>query len=355
MTDIDDDFDSQMIEADCDSGLNFNAAFPDVPISVCKYVTENELNAFFNFSDTSSMNILHINCRSIKKNYNSIINVLHMFKAPLSAIAVSESWLTESVHDVYSIPGYNFYAKSRTDKIGGGVGLYVSNIFDCKIHSDLCRMTEYLECIFLECRKVGCQSFIIGSIYRPPNSDLEQFNFDLLSILEYASGMNKLAIIAGDFNRNLLNSDSHPPTREFVNNLLSCNFLPTIHNPTRISDKSATLIDNIFVNCVKCKYSSAIVYSDISDHLPVALHLTANLPKVEKTDSISKRFFDTRSIEEFNIQLSNTSWDEINETMIFNPDPNCAYELFFKIYNDIFNKHFPVKKFKALKPNDATA
>lgn len=321
-----------MISADFDSNVDLNAATPDFSNSdsISKYVTENELNAFFKLSCNSSINILHINCRSIKKNYNSITNLLNMLEAPLSVIAVSETWLTESVHDVYSIPGYNFFAKSRTGKIGGGVGLYVSNNLDCKILSDLCHMNEHLECIFLECRQVGIPTFIIGSVYRPPNSDLELFNSDLVSILDYVNGMNKLAIIAGDFNLNLLNSNSHPPTGEFLNNLLSYNFIPTIQNPTRISDISATLLDNIFVNCVKYKYSSAIVYSDISDHLPVALHLTSNFPKIAKTEYISKRFFDARSVENFNIQLSNTNWDEIKDLANSNSDPNYAYEIFLK-------------------------
>ena len=54
-----------------------------------------------------------------------------MLKAPIIVIAVSETWLTESLNDVYSIPGYNFFAKSCTGKTGGGVGLYVNNSFDC--------------------------------------------------------------------------------------------------------------------------------------------------------------------------------------------------------------------------------
>ena len=89
---------------------------------------------------------------------------------------------------------------------------------------------------------------------------------------------NKTAIIASVFNLNLLKHSSHQPTGEFINLLLSYNFLPTICQPTRITDFSATLIDNIFVSCSKLDYNLAIVYSDISDHLPVALHLLARLP-----------------------------------------------------------------------------
>ena len=47
----------------------------------------------------------------------------------------------------------------------------------------------------------------------------------------------------GDFNFNLLNSDSHSGTEEFLNTLGSYFFNPHILQPTRITHHSATLID----------------------------------------------------------------------------------------------------------------
>ena len=118
-------------------------------------------------------------------------------------------------------------------------------------------------------------------------------------------------IIAGVFNLNLLNSNSHAATAEFVNNMLLYNFISAINKPTRITEQSATLIDNIYVNSVKYNYSSAIVYSDISDHLPIALHLKRCvynvMYKASKRDYLTKRFFDTKSIENFNCQLAATN------------------------------------------------
>jgi hypothetical protein len=43
----------------------------------------------------------------------------------------------------------------------------------------------------------------------------------------------------------------------------------TIFHPTRITATSATLIDNIFFNSIAYLFETAIIYSDISDHLPV--------------------------------------------------------------------------------------
>ena len=83
MSEEDEDFELQMIgdDKDCESTLNVDT--PGFPDSVCKYVTENELNVFFNFSDKSSINILQINCRSIKKTTVRLLTCLICLRLPL--------------------------------------------------------------------------------------------------------------------------------------------------------------------------------------------------------------------------------------------------------------------------------
>ena len=50
--------------------------------------------------------------------------------------------------------------------------------------------------------------------------------------------------------------------------------LPVITKPTRITDTSATLIDNIFIGAgLPNEYGSGVITSDMSDHLPVLIRL----------------------------------------------------------------------------------
>ena len=75
----------------------------------------------------------------------------------------------------------------------------------------------------------------------------------------------------GDYNINLLNVDKHAPIQDFADAMFSHSFFPVITKPTRVTDKSATLIDNIFYNNYVENSSSwaGILYTDISDHFPV--------------------------------------------------------------------------------------
>ena len=71
----------------------------------------------------------------------------------------------------------------------------------------------------------------------------------------------------GDFNINLLNFDTHSTTDEFLNILNSYLFNPPILQPTRITHRSATVIDIFFNSIVHHTISGNIIY-ELTDHLP---------------------------------------------------------------------------------------
>ena len=74
---------------------------------------------------------------------------------------------------------------------------------------------------------------------------------------------------AGDTNIDLIKSSIHSITSEFINMLTSFGgMLPTVTRPTRITCDSATLIDNICINCYNCAYVSRIICAGMSDHCP---------------------------------------------------------------------------------------
>ena len=73
----------------------------------------------------------------------------------------------------------------------------------------------------------------------------------------------------GDFNINLLNKDIYVQTADFIDIILSYSTTyPSIPRPTRITLKSATLIDDIFTNS-HTKQTSEIILYHLSDHLPI--------------------------------------------------------------------------------------
>ena len=49
----------------------------------------------------------------------------------------------------------------------------------------------------------------------------------------------------GDFNIDLIKVDTHNQTKDFVHSLYTNAFYPTSSKPTRVTEHSATLLDNI--------------------------------------------------------------------------------------------------------------
>ena len=88
-------------------------------------------------------------------------------------------------------------------------------------------------------------TILISEIYMP----IEEFNDEyILPLLEKASKENKPLILLGDFNINLLKSDSDNSVSNFLDILGSFSLLPQIIFPTRLTNTSKTLIDNIFID-----------------------------------------------------------------------------------------------------------
>ena len=90
----------------------------------------------------------------------------------------------------------------------------------------------------------------IGVIYQPPNRNIDYFLVYLRDIMAKLKNHKKYCHLMGDFNINLLNIPDHTSTANFIDQMYSNAFIPLINKPTRITKKSATLIDNIFTNSI---------------------------------------------------------------------------------------------------------
>ena len=98
-------------------------------------------------------------------------------------------------------------AYPRQEGRGGRVGIYISNKHLCKIRDDLVKRYDcsHYESIFIEI-KLSNKTFIIGYVYKPPNTNIDSFNDELLNILSSISREKKHSIIMGNFNLNLNNN-----------------------------------------------------------------------------------------------------------------------------------------------------
>ena len=129
-------------------------------------------------------------------------------------------------------------------------------------------MPGKLESIFIEIVCPKSSNLIVGCIYKHPSLQMNKFTNDIMqSLLKKLNKENsKKTFLFGDFDIDLL---KYEPVNNFVDPLSSKFLPPLMLLPTRISNSSSTLIENIFCNVT---FTSSIISgsltSTVSDHLP---------------------------------------------------------------------------------------
>ena len=119
---------------------------------------------------------------------------------------------------------------------------------------------------------------------------------------------------------------------------------------TRITQFTATIIDNVFTNNIRHETVNGIITTDISDHLPLFTmcngifekHTTTCKSKFKKVRQIS----DTR-IADLNLDLSGQNWDCIMSSN----DVHTSYKTFVNLFTNLYDKHCPFKE-KRVYNND---
>ena len=259
---------------DIDPDLNYFNSSCHV-LSKCKYHQEDSFSDLLNVQNDyeEGVSLLHLNIRSCQKDFDDFETYIHNLNHNFSVIGLSETWLNDSVKDLYSLPGYNSLHLCRNGKKGGGVSLYVHESLDCYQRLDMTVINESMECLFVEinAKKLGMnEKVIVGVIYRPPNSDIGVFNNLFSNVLELIKD-NNVCYCMGDYNINLLKNEIHKETGQFLDMMYANSFVPLINRPTRITEFSSTIIDNIFCNNLDVyrEQIPGILYTDLSDHFPV--------------------------------------------------------------------------------------
>ena len=112
-------------------------------------------------------------------------------------------------------------------------------------------------------------------------------------LLDRVTRDNKMCYIMGDFNLDLLNTDLHSATNEFINALFSHFLYPLISRPTRLTSYSATLIDNIFTNNFSALCDNGLLINYLSDHLPIftLCYTDAHSSTIKPKESLAIRNF----------------------------------------------------------------
>jgi len=332
---------------DIDPDLHYFHDSVNTSIRCNYYSEENFVKKCSDFKiKNDNFSLFHINIRSVSKNFCELQHYLQSLNYSFDVIGLSETWLKDTTVNNFYHPGYKAENSYRTNKAGGGVSLLINESKEYVVRTDLCVYNECTESLFIEMQNSKKKTnIIIGVVYRPPNTNVNDFIQAMTEILFVIKKENKQCYIMGDTNINLLNVDNHVPTSDFLEMWYTYSFFPLITKPTRVTPNSATLIDNIFCNINPDRLSlSGIFCTDISDHFPVFhidLSVTCNIvnSKIQAIRELSER-----NINKFTTRLDNVDWSQI----LGNNSAQQAYTYFHNVITEHYDECFPVKKIKSV-------
>ena len=329
---------------------------PTLISNSCYYDNEQFLELLIN--RRGILKVLTLNCQSLNAKIDNIRIFVDMIRdehSNLDVICLQETWLGELDDNSHlQIEGFTLITKGKSCSAHGGVAIYLNNIFDYKV-LPFESMSNSWDGIFIELvPKFDAymnKKVVIGNIYRPPRNTVENctiFTEELNEIMCTLQSSRQEVLIMGDFNINLLKINERHHVHDYFETILANGFLPKITFPTRLSESTGTLIDNIFVKLSDgfSETTAGILMHSISDHQPCFITLDyLRFGYRGSCDVVKFRKNDDASLTNFRYEVSNLCIMDRFDLDI-RGDPNYNYNILNTIICSAMERHLPLMVLK---------
>ena len=176
----------------------------------------------------------------------------------LDVLAIQETKLDVSNNNSdFYICGYELIRRDRLSNAGGGI-----STINFSVQTDF--NIDELENLCIEIRKPSSKPFIVVNWYRPPNSPTGLFSH-LENLIARLDLTNLEFFLLGDMKADMASTNYDNSDRQLTNIADIYGLHQLISEPTRIGDKSPSLIDLIFTNCHERVVCSEVAHMSISD------------------------------------------------------------------------------------------
>lgn len=291
----------------------------------------------------SSLSICHANIRSIR-GLDKFSEISCELQGKFDIITFSETWLSnKDKSSDYSMAGYQApFRRDRADNSGyGGVMAYVSSNVGCKRREDL--ESPNFEGMWLEILAKNEKLFLLV-IYRTESSTTVDFWQDLQGdIGNVRSLYNPKIMLIGD-----LNADPKTRHGKLLAEFAESNFF-TMHikEPTRVSQNSSSVLDQILTNFPQM-VSEALVCSPVSNSDHCLISTTIKFKSKNKKAYIRRMWdFKRANFELYRQSLSKINWNNCFES------PNID-QICFEVTNHILSAATAAipNKLVTIRPSD---
>ena len=296
-----------------------------------QHFTRGESSRNLNNFDNNSFSILHLNIRSLQKNFDRLFNLLMTLKFEFKEICITETWCSDNTmnYNLFELPQYKSILQVRRTSKGGGIAVILHEPLTFTIRHDLSVNNADIEALCIEIINKKSKNILINTEYCQPAVNFNEFEAYLNTFLVKSKTTDKTCFPVGDLNLNLIDYQSNAKVRNFVNLIFQHSFVPIVNKPTRVTKSNATLVDYIITNSfIDQENFTGIIKTNISDHFPIfTISMKHRLHSSDKKVTIRKVNADT--IQEFRDIVSEVDWGNLYSIS----NPNDAYEYFVKVFS----------------------
>ena len=306
----------------------------ELELPLCDYIDVEQLKGLR--PRKSDLSVLQLNIRGLLNKQGCLKDL--MIECNTDVALLCETWLKKETEILVSLDNYKTYSNPRISRIGGGVAILLSKTLRSRARPDLHVKTTHLEHIVVEV-KTNTENILLVSGYRPPNANYKVFIKEYMTLMRKLKKLNKHKIILGiDHNLDLLKTHLHKQTNQFLENNLELDLVPCISKPTRITRKTATLIDNIFLSQnLQHQMHPHLIIEDLSDHLPILVIIRDLSKGTTNSTSIRCRNLNPANLEKINNDIMNHDWHKLLD----NANADQGFINFHRILCETIDKHAP--------------
>ena len=173
--------------------LNFDSLDESLWNDKCDYIDPQNVKNL----NPSGLNlvVLQLNIRSILSHITELkmlILILETKNSRVNIILLCETFLNKSTEKLVKIPGYTLICNSRSKSKGGGTAILLRNGINYKRRKDIEVFKEkHAEMTIIEIIAKDGKKIIVGSMYRPLNTDPMNFRMAINTISSTSLKENK--------------------------------------------------------------------------------------------------------------------------------------------------------------------
>lgn len=272
----------------------------------------------------NGVKILHMNIRSVKKNLDEFMTMLQSFEVEIPIIVLTEAQLHADL-PIYSIPTYECQGAMGNLTRNEGVLIYYKTDWDAEVIPNT--ITD-CNSLLIKLKNKDKEVNVLG-VYRSPSVNNVIPFVD--SLEETLKNHRKLGIVVvGDVNINLKYPNTQSDKTDYYLNMTSsCGYISCINNETRVTDRSSSIIDHIFIhgNMYHEDITALVIETSVTDHYTEVINLPTVITKKEHQH---RKPMQKINYTQLNVKLQEERW-----TNVYNEgDTNRAYDTFLKTFKE---------------------